>query len=470
MLAYGPVQARTAAVNATATLSQSTVVSSSADVVLFNPAGTSGGGTVPSPAPSSGPSSTPSASPSATPAPIRTTQPSGSAPFHIETWGYDEQGGEGSNASPSVVAQYLTYAESAGGNKVLNDCHTVAPYCKAMHYDDPNRQYMGTSSGYFAAAKGENWYLHAPGYSDSSHRLSACLSGGRCAYLPNQSLPAVQAYFRNEMQGYGNNYDGVFMDDTGAGLAQQVYGTGQSSSQEITSDSQNLAMHQAMASAYTHVDGSPYLVVANTTSDNPWLPSGFGLLGNPGNAIGAVAEGTPIYGGGITSHYSSLLDRMAAVNKTSGFLTMLSYGSGTQMRTVHIGTIWLGYAPGHEVSWEDFSRNNSSDIAAWPEETIYPTQPVESMSSGNGDLLVTTNVWRREFSACYLRGQYWGRCAALVNTNGSAVSVQSSWLKQSYTNTIQLVGGEVQDPNATVTLGALQSSIPAHGALLLYGK
>lgn len=389
-------------------------------------------------------------------------------PFHIETWAYDAGSGEGSKAPPALVAKYITYAESAGDDKVLRDCHTVAPRCVALHYIDANRNYYTLDKNLVAVAH-EDWWLHVPGYTDFTHRLKAP-SGKNVAYLLNQSTPGVQAYWQSYIRRDYDPYDGLMADDTSPSLNLEFYGTGYESSQELTSDEQVVSMHEAFAEKLTHRNGRPFMVVQNTVNPNPFLVHGLAMIGHPPNVIGLVAEGVPVSDGKITTWYPSLLDIMAQVNRTRGFLVLLSYGSGGHAgdRYAHIGTMWLGYSPGHEVSWEDLADND--DLAAWPEETIYPTQPLQSMSNGNGDLTVAFQVWRREFRTCYLRGRYWGHCAALVNTNTSPAPIQNSWLTQRYSNTIEVRGGDVEDPRARVVLAPLQTTIPANGALLLYGK
>lgn len=392
-----------------------------------------------------------------------------SAPFHIETWAYDAGSGQGSKAPSALVAQYVTYAESAGSDKVLTDCHTIAPRCTALHYLNADRIYLDEDPARIVPVSKENWWLHAPGYSDSQHRLAAPL-GQHVANLLNQSVPAVRRFYRQYAQATYDAYDGLMLDDSAPGIANTVYGSGYRSSQEITSDAQVVAMHRALAKTLTHRDGRPFFLVQNGINPNPYLPHGLEMIGDPRNIGGLVAEGVPISDGTINKWYPDLLDLMARIQKRPGFIVLLSYGSGgvAAERYLHTATVWLGYSPGHVVDWENLA--DTTDLAVWPEETIYPMQPLQSLTKSNADLAVSGNVWRREFASCYLKGAYWGRCAALVNLNSTPISIQRSWLTQTYTNMIVVIGGTVQDRSAAVTLAPLQSSIPANGALLLYGK
>jgi hypothetical protein len=396
---------------------------------------------------------------------------SGTAPYHIETWAYDAWGTEGATAPATLVARYVTYAESIGNDKVLTDCHTVAPRCKAIRRIDTSRDYTYEDPSGIIAASRESWWLHQAPYSDFSHRLRATL-GGHIAYTTNQNVPAVQSFWRSYINRQYSAYDGLMLDDMSPNIPELVYGTQATSVTELKTDLQVISMRETFARAMTRSNGSPWYIVENGVNPNPYLTRGLQRLQTPPNVHGLISEGVPVRNGVISSWYRNLLDLMWQVNGTPGFIVLLSYGRGTAAnvsdRYVHTATIWLGYSPGHEVSWEDLEGGTRLNV--WPEETIYPATPVQSMTTGNTNLLVQPNVWRREFRTCYMRGALWGHCAALVNTNSVAVGLRSTWLTQTYTNQIRVVGGDVQDSTAAVTLGTKPTSIPANGAVLLYGR
>jgi hypothetical protein len=170
----------------------------------------------------------------------------------------------------------------------------------------------------------------------------------------------------------------------------------------------------------------------------------------------------------------------------------LSYGQAgaadqDQSRRVQEATILLGYSPGHLVDWADLEQG-SSDLAVWPEEGIYPTDPLESMSApggsgclagtgvvcstgGHNDLQVAPGVYRREFGDCYEQSASVGACAAIVNTTASPVTVPASWLTQVYGHQVTLDGGDVQSGGTVELTGAPftpgATTIPAHDATLL---
>jgi hypothetical protein len=421
-----------------------------------------------------------------------TTPPPAQIPTHIETWGYDDGCNGGTGASASLVQLWLTYAESSCGpnaTKATTDCHADGTtYCTAIQYLDANRIYP-TGSVPVAADAQENWWLHEPGFTDAAHRLSAPSSYGNTSFL-NDANPAVDSWFQNYVQTNYNSYDGLMMDDIGEGGGEQFWGSGLSASQELPATSSLESAHEQMADAMTHTDGSSFLQIDNGLSVNPYTPTPFPLLNNSSGVHGLVAEGDPESDGTVTSFYSTLLDDMAYVDsQPNEFLALLSYDDSGEVdaRRVQAASVLLGYSPGHIVSWSDLEQN-SNNLAVWPEEGIYPTDPVQTMatpggsgclagngqvctSGGHNDLQVAPGVYRREFKTCYNQGVAFGSCGVIMNDNSSPVTVQSQWLSLSYRHQITMVGGDVQsggkvDPTgASFTPGS--TTIPADDAILL---
>ena len=365
-----------------------------------------------------------------------------------------------------------------------------------MPYLDTNRIYTVASCGSgcsvpVASSAQENWWLHAPGYSDAAHRISASYNGTTVANLVNQSVPAVQNWFQSYACSNDNSYDGFMMDDESGQLSAALYPSNYTSSNEISTDAQLIAMHQSFAAKLTHCNGTPFLQVDNTLNFNPYLVQNgsFQLLDNPSQVGGIIAEDAP-WDGGLTPYYPTLLDSMAYVDtSTAGFLALLSQDSNgsLQGRRVQAATILLGYAPGHTVSWSDLD-DNSRDLAVWSEEGIYPTAPVQTMGTpggsgcfagtgatcatgGHNDIQVAPGVYRREFKQCYNRGVLFGQCAAIINTTGGTVTVSSSWLTQTYRHQITMVGGDVQSGGTINLSGSTfvpgSTTIAADDAVLL---
>lgn len=422
----------------------------------------------------------------------------GTVPKHTETWAYDDCG-EGSNLThpASLVQQWVTYAESNCGpneKNALTDCIVSGTtYCTPIQYLDTNWEYaQGSILEPSSTIPAENWWLHDPGYTDSAHRIAITAYGG--GNLINQDNTAADQWFQNFVRTNYSSYSYLFMDDMSASLQGQVYNSGQTTTDEITTDAGIQASHQQMSSYMTQANGAAIKQVFNGDGANPYLASPMGMLNNPNNLnglnpshnttnfYGLSAEGSPWDSGIIADFkYATLLDDMSFVDQIpNDFEVLLSYDTSgsTQGRRVQEATVLLGYSPGHIVSWADL-ETNSDDLAVWPEEGIYPTNPVQTMSDpsgtaycldptgppstvyppfctsgGHNDLMVATDVYRREFKTCYNQGVEFGPCAAIVNVSSSPVTIQSSWLTQSYAHEITFNGGDIQSGGTLNLTGA----------------
>ena len=413
-------------------------------------------------------------------------------PAHTDTWAYDDCANGGADTSAALVRQWLSYAETScgpgGTAKAVSDCHAGSvAYCMVMQYADTNIMYRATPTGDFFSAASPSWWLHSRGQSTLS---TPNFGGGQ---FIDQSDSGVQAWWQKFVRTNYSNVDGLMMDDQSAGTSQEFYGASAASSSEISSDAQLQAAHTSMSAAMTKSSGQRYFQVENTLPPNPWLNQGLGLLKSSVGVHGLIAEGEPMYNGTLDPYYSTLLDQIAYVaTRTDGFVVPLSYGAAgasyqQQSRRVQEATILLGYSPGHLVDWADLEQG-SRNLAVWPEEGIYPSQPLQSMtapggagclagggvacsSGGHNSLEVAPGVYVREFGACYDRAVVFGGCAALVNTTAAPVTVRPSWLTRSYRHQITFGGGDVQsggtiNPAGAGFVGGSTVAAP-HGALLL---
>ncbi len=401
-------------------------------------------------------------------------------------------------ASAGLVRAWVSFAEAncgvGGDAKALADCHSGSTVvCDVIQYLDTNWVYPTGSPTWapLSAAASEDWFQHVPG--STTDRIATAGYGG--GYLLDQANPAVQSWFAGYAQQNYDDVDGLMMDDQAPSLSSALYYAtcGCSSTAEIGSDAALQAAHEAMSAAMVHTSGQPFVQVDNSLAANPYLPQGLGLLDHGSGVDGLIAEGAPEYDGTLDPFYSTLLDQIAYVaDESSGFVVPLSYGQAGAAyqpaeRRVQEATMLLGYSPGHLVDWADLEQG-SGDLAVWPEEGIYPTGALESMSApggsgclagtgvvcstgGHNDLAVSAGVYRREFSDCYDQGTGFGGCAAIVNTTASPITVSASWLTQSYGHEITFDGGDVQSGGSIDLTGlpftAGQTTIPAHDAILL---
>jgi hypothetical protein len=429
---------------------------------------------------------------STNPTPIPSTSPSPSPlpQTHIPTWAYDLTGGQGGSASSTQVRQYLTYAEGGpGDSKAVSDCHAAAPECLAVAYANPNHKFKGDSGDaeWFSSAQ-EGWFVHASPPPDTGQRLDTPYLS-YTEYWADISNPSDVAWEVAVDQSSLSAFDVLFEDSTFSttlGALDGAANCGESpctTSQEFMTNAQVVAAHETLFSALKRANGTPWGIVFNGLGNNVYDPEDWPYFGYLPNIIGATCEACILDDrtGGTNSsvqiaRWSYDLDMMARVAAMPGSsINWLAYGHQTpgsaaniQERTTYIGMVWLGFSPGHTIAWENLELNTDG-LAAWPEEEIYPTQPVESMSSSHLDIQVATNVWRREFAQCFDAGTYVGPCASIVNGTASAAIVSSTWLKQSYSHQFTIVGGDAAS-GGSLSEAAFQagsSTVPAYGAVLL---
>ena len=415
---------------------------------------------------------------------------------HVDTWAYDDGCNGGTGARSAFVRKWVTFAESNCGpqaTKARTDCHADGTiYCYAMQYLDTNWDFTDAQIPVANAASGDMW-LHAPSAQPFSDIYTTGPSGGR---LMNQSSPLLRSFFQSYVRTDYDADDGLLMDWQSPSLSQELsYSTcGCSSTVELPTNRMLRAAHRQMAAAMTHSDGRPFIQADNSLPPNPYLPQGLKMLDPAMGVDGWVAEGTPENDGSLDRYYSTLLDQMAYITtRTTGFVTLLSYGNARaknqhRARRVQEATVLLGFRPAQVVDWADLERG-SPRLAVWPEEGIYPTDPVQSMRApsgrgclagvgvvcsrgGHNSLEVAPGVYRRVFRACSNRRISFGACGAIVNTTGRPVVVRASWLSGvPFAHRIALVGGDVQS-GGTIRLKALpfhpdMTVVGAHDAMLL---
>jgi hypothetical protein len=450
-------------------------------------------------------SATPSPAETATPPPTPTPSPNAAIPSHIATWAYDDYFGEGANATSAQVQSYVTYAEGGSGDgKSLNDCNSTPKSCYSVWYSDPNFIYDSsvcpdTEDVPFIAASSESWYVHYTGYTDSAHRVQGtrsvtCSAGTttQTIYVANDADAGVQAYFLSYLQGNADAWDYYWMDNTSAEVLTQMYGPGGgfcpgeyndwcTSTQELPTNASVVAEHASFANAMSHTNGTPMQFFFNGVNfvNNNGFANDFNLFSASSHFVGAICENCIVNDGAFRlGMYPFVLNAMAQVDAISGAQLVelntgdASPGSSAQIseRLVTTAVAWLGYSNGHTVVFPNLEYN-TANLAVWPEEGIYPTQPIQSMSTSAQDIEVAGDVWRREFRACYYRSVAIGPCAAILNGNSGAVTAESSWLEQAYGHQVELVGGDALSGGSlelsSVTFSGNSTVIPSGEAVLL---
>jgi hypothetical protein len=420
-------------------------------------------------------------------------------PSHIPTWAYDEYWGQGADATGSEVRSLITYAEGGYGNgKALSDCATSPKYCYSVFYFASNQLTDSavcpdSQTTDFFASSAESWFVHMSGHTDYDHRVRAerevsCSRGSQRApvYAPNTANAGVKSWFENYLRNNANGYDYYFMDLTAGTVVDQFYGPSGGmcdglcySTEEQPSNAYVVSAHGSFAGSMYHKDGAAMMFFYNGLSfDGAQIPNDSNVLASSDHFTGAVCENCVVDNGVFhPSMYAPILNAMALINETSrGKFVELNNGysaagSGEQIaqRLVTTAVAWLGFKGGQTVVWANL-EDNTRGLAVWPEDLIYPSDPLETMARSNVTIEVAPGVWRREFGSCYYKGGAFGRCAAILNANSGARAIEASWLKESYGHVISLSGGDVLSGGALHSTAAFKTGstyVPAYGAILL---
>ncbi|HTV91345.1 MAG TPA: hypothetical protein VMG98_01380 [Verrucomicrobiae bacterium] len=390
---------------------------------------------------------------------------------------YDEYFGEGASAASATVNEYVSYAEGGLGDaKATADCDSTATKsCLSVFYMDPNFLYASSScvsseAQAVATDSNESWFVHEAGYSDFAHRVAGsytqnCNSSTEKTpvYLLNDANPAVISFFQSYIRTNASTWDAYYMDDTSGRVLTQAYGPGGgfcgnnppddycTTTQEYPTDAAVAAAHDAFASGMTYVSGAAMKFFMNGVGFSGSTVENLNILQGSSQYIGAVCENCVINANAYRpTMYANVLTAMAQIDAIPG-AAFVELNTGTEpsgspeeldQRIVTTAVAWLGYSPGQTIVLANL-EDNTNNLAVWPEDSIVPTEPVESMASSAADIAVAPGVYVREFAQCYNGGVAIGQCAAVLNSTASAVTVQASWLKQKYTHILALTGGDV---------------------------
>jgi hypothetical protein len=416
-----------------------------------------------------------------------------SGPYHISTWAADSAYGEGRTASAADVRKLVTYA--IGDGKALADCHDGSRSCKAVFYLDPNHVWNSNFSRcifypdkYVMNEASETWFIHDRGYKDSAHRVYGKDATGCVVWEMNPKSTSVQDWWRTYLRGHADTYDAYLIDDDMMDVVDAGYffhsgggclpwPTYCHSTEEIPDDADEVLARVAFVNAMTHENGSSMQFFYQQASFKDALD--ISALEATSHFVGLSCEGC-VSSTGLptrTNLFAGVLNEMAAVNKTNDSYLLISKGSSpegsaTQLlqRMVTTGVVWLGYEEGRTIVRPNL-ESDTNRLAIWPEDLIYPSKPLQSMFSGAADLAVSSDVYRREFAACYNKGRLFGHCAVVVNARSGAVTIRQSWLRQVYHHAVTVTGGdELSGGMADLSGNAFiadETTVRAGAALLL---
>jgi hypothetical protein len=371
-----------------------------------------------------------------------------SVPNHVLTSDYLGAPWGTTRVAYSTAAKYLSWAETGSGaaNAI------AAAGMKTMTYVAPFRVYTGNSM-----------------YTTLSTIYSHTCSGskiydmwdGTQEWVTNPASSSMRSNFASAVAQIISkaHFDAMFEDNAGSLAAAAVYSKFNPGLPCGYSDSSWLAAEEGLNQV------SPRPVVVNTLGAlNGHLPSiNISMLGGS-NTLGGNMEdcystnNQPKENGWLWQAVENT--ELQVLAKGKQFTCMLmNYNSASASigpRLFAYASFLLTYRPTTAVIRTEFGT--SSGLHVMPETGFVPLNPLVSAPSTIAGLQVSTNVYARKYSACYLRGVRIGACAVVVNADAFS---SHPFPFSGYHHTLALSGGGVVDGGTASASGSAPSSMPA---------
>lgn len=440
-------------------------------------------------------------------------------PMHVETWAGYHYGGvnEGIASPPATMRKWVTYLD--GGWPYNRDvCDISGHPCKTVDYLNASNEYFGTCGWSAAVVEGgltqqnmlaESAWLHARPPLTYANRVFNNLYSKCTAGSPNTGLFVNKksrsgagnalAFFNAFMlKKYGQRWPDYLMNDD-ITVFNNLWPTGLSA-YEYASWVDVLNAQAAFLGGLVRKTGTPEPLFFNGCANNPAAVTGVSLIKMRPNIVGCITENNTGKSALRNGRVLYSLDNCARVTLSAHggiFVNGPDGDPGMMARRQATAFNMLCYVPSREVFWEE-PQFGSKYVNVFPEQGIYPTQPLQSMSipaqcpeadialdgpgntgsastpcalHGHNDLLVAglQNVERREFARCYNQAVPIGRCAVIWNLSDRSVTLPGGSLKQRYSRTMTMRGGTI-DEGGTVALqpyAPKNYTIPGFDALFL---
>ena len=303
-------------------------------------------------------------------------------------------------------------------------------------------------------------------YTDDDSTFAHSCSGSRIQdsegmYLMNPASRDLWSLWADELTRYKSrgHVDAFESDD-----ADDVYGA------------------DATPCAYNTMDWLSATISEDTAAGGPIVYNNLGLFGwdrvSPGIALNASAIGgimekcyaergnTPhIYGGYWRAIENTELQMAAAKKYLFCFALSRTVGaSAIASRNFVYASFLLTYDPSTSILLEDYPTR-PSNFWVYPESGLVALNPLVPAPATISSLEVSSDVYAREYAACYVRGSYIGPCAAVVNPDSSSPHPLPL---TGYHRAMTLNGGGVFDGGTMALNGPVPSSLSSLTGLVVF--
>ena len=385
---------------------------------------------------------------------IRGTNSVGTAMKHVQTADYLGWSLSRSLFAYASAAPFLTWAETdpSNANAITAAGIQTMAYIAPFRGSTGNPLYTDESSTFAETCSGSRLYDHWDGAQE---------------WVLNPSSSELRALFRNYVNSLlsQGGLTAIFEDEAGSLSASAVYAP---LVPGLPCDYSNTTW---LAATTSFNQTSPRPVIVNALSDlNGHSPSVNIALLNGSNTIGANMEdcysmtSQPELSGWAWQAEENT--ELQVEGKDKFFHCMLSdtssASSSLTARIYAYASFLLTYDPYVSVYRATFATPSGFHVL--PETEFVPLEPVVGMPSSVGSLQVSTNVYARQYNACYLRGERIGACAVVVNMDGFSAH---PFPYSQYHHTLAMSGSSVLDGGTVSVSGsAPPSSIPKLGAVI----
>lgn len=386
--------------------------------------------TDPTPAPS------PNSTPTPTPGPISQT--------HVMTAAY-LGGYYGTNKIPwSAAAPYLNWAETG-----VTDANAISSAgIKTMFYTDPNHVQVGDPM----YTTDESTFAH-----DCSGNRVTVNFNGITQYVMDPTSASLQTLYHNTVatQIGGAHFDAVFQDNTDPVTGPPMYSAYPCNYTDSAWMSGLQALSQAAVAPVTF-NGLSDLNGHNPSVTLSILPSSNVFSGSFEHCY--TDSSTPKANAWLWQATENTELQTAAAGKTFDCQerNTADGAASVDARLYAYASFLLSYNPATSMLWETFG-SQPSGFTVFPETELVALAPVVATPPQIASLQINGGVYGREYTRCYIAGQFVGPCAVAVNSDPQNTY---PFPYPQYSHSLVLSGESVVDG------GTISASGPAQGSYM----
>ncbi|HTU68943.1 MAG TPA: hypothetical protein VMF11_01365 [Candidatus Baltobacteraceae bacterium] len=393
-------------------------------------------------------------------APASTSTPaSGSSTIsqeHVITADYLGSPWGSTTVSAAEAAPHLTWAETG----VANTNSFAAAGIKTMVYADMLR--VQSTDPLYAKLSGSEYAETCSGARVSDYFDDVT------QYIPNPSSSgmraAADAVIASELSGH--TVDAIFEDDANP-LSQDAASYFTVGMPCDYSDSTWIAGEEELFASYgydTFVNGFSHMTSSDPITNTTQLLANSTTIGGNMESCYVADTSSPEQDGWVwtATENTSLL----VTNEDKDFMCWAmdytSAASAVRSRLYVLASFLMTYNPAYSILREEYGT--ASGLHVMPESQLVPTEPVVAQPSTVASL-EKSDVYVREYRACYYAGKLVGQCAMVVNNGTTALATPA--LTLTYAHTLTLSGAGVLDGGTVGFDGAAPpSSIAAESAFV----